>query len=208
MTILLLIYLTTPKIESSQGETIIRSCHIPGTWHDFSTVNTRSSHPEVFLRKGVLKICNKFTGEYQCWSVISIKLLSNFIEITLRHGCCPVNLLHIVRTSLPKNTSGRLLLEYQCWRIVAAQKKLFWLLMNCASEELKSCVKQLCQQLLKIHVSDCWTIVPVTVEKPCRWLLNNMPATIEQSHQWLLKNCASECWTIASPGKHKQIKRY
>ena len=73
---------------------------------------------------------------------------------------------------------------------------------------LKSCVKQLCQQLLKIHVSDCWTIVPVTVEKPCRWLLNNMPATIEQSHQWLLKNRASECWTIVSPGKHKQIKRY
>ena len=45
---------------------------------------------EVFLRKGVLKICGKFTGEHPCRSVIS-----NIIEIALRHGCCPVNLLHI-----------------------------------------------------------------------------------------------------------------
>ena len=35
----------------------------------------RSSHPEVFLKKGVLKICSKFTGEHPCRSVISIKLL-------------------------------------------------------------------------------------------------------------------------------------
>ena len=53
----------------------------------------RSSRPEVFLRKGVLKICSKFTGEHPCQSVISIKLLCNFIEITLRHECFPVNLL-------------------------------------------------------------------------------------------------------------------
>ena len=36
---------------------------------------------------------------------------SNFIEITLRHGCSPVNLLHISRTPFPKNTSGGLLLH-------------------------------------------------------------------------------------------------
>ena len=47
----------------------------------------RSSHPDVFLGKGVLKICSKFTGE---------------------HGCSPVNLLYIFRTPFPKNTSGRL----------------------------------------------------------------------------------------------------
>ena len=35
----------------------------------------RSSCPEMFLRKGVLKICSKFTGEHSCRSVISIKLL-------------------------------------------------------------------------------------------------------------------------------------
>ena len=52
----------------------------------------RSSLPNVFLGKGILKICNKFT-EYPCRSVISIKLQSNVIEIALRHGCPPVNLL-------------------------------------------------------------------------------------------------------------------
>ena len=38
-------------------------------------------------------------------------LQSNFIEITLPHGCSPVNLLHIFRTPFLKNTSGRLLLK-------------------------------------------------------------------------------------------------
>ena len=50
-----------------------------------------SSHSEVFLGKGVLK--------------------SNVIEIVLRHGCSPVNLLHIFRTPCLKNTSGRLYLK-------------------------------------------------------------------------------------------------
>ena len=62
----------------------------------------RSSHPEMFLGNGVLKICGKFTGEHPCRSVISIKLLSNFIEIALRHGRSPVNLQHIFRTAFPK----------------------------------------------------------------------------------------------------------
>ena len=39
--------------------------------------------------------------------MISLKLHSNFIEITLRHGCSPVNLVHTFRTIFPKNTSGR-----------------------------------------------------------------------------------------------------
>ena len=37
----------------------------------------RSNHPELFLGKGVLKICSKFTGEQTRRSVISIKLQSN-----------------------------------------------------------------------------------------------------------------------------------
>ena len=31
----------------------------------------KSSRPEAFLEKGVLKICNKFTGEHLCRSAIS-----------------------------------------------------------------------------------------------------------------------------------------
>ena len=85
-------------------------CEIRSAFRLTSKNLFRSSHPEVFLRKGVLKICSKSTGEYPCQSVISIKLLWNFIEITLQYGCSPVNLLHIFRTLFFKNTSGWLLL--------------------------------------------------------------------------------------------------
>ena len=36
---------------------------------------------------------------------------SNFIEITIRHGSSPVNLLHIFRTPFPRNIPGWLLLK-------------------------------------------------------------------------------------------------
>ena len=73
-------------------------------------MNIRSSPPEVFLGKGILRICSIFTGEHPCLSVISIKLLRNFIEITLQHGSYLVKSLQIFRTSFSKNTSGGLLL--------------------------------------------------------------------------------------------------
>ena len=80
----------------------------------------RSSHPKAFLWKGALKICCKFTGVHQCRSVILIKLQSNFIEMTLWHGCSPVKLL----TSFPRNASGWLLLPLRSsrevwWRLQA-----------------------------------------------------------------------------------------
>ena len=62
----------------------------------------KSSHSEVFLRKGVLKICSKFTGEHPFRRSISIKLQSNFIEIALRRGCSLVNF----RIPYSRNTSG------------------------------------------------------------------------------------------------------
>ena len=40
------------------------------------------------------------TGEHPCRT-----------SITLRHGCSPVNLLHILRALFPKNTYGGLLLK-------------------------------------------------------------------------------------------------
>ena len=46
-------------------------------------------------------------------NVISINLQSNFIEITLQHGCSAVNLLHFLKASFAKNTSGWLLLYHQ-----------------------------------------------------------------------------------------------
>ena len=40
----------------------------------------RNSHPEVFLRKDVLKICRKFTGEHPCRNAVSIKLLATLLK--------------------------------------------------------------------------------------------------------------------------------
>ena len=60
----------------------------------------RSSRSEVLLVNSILKICSECTEEHPCRDLISIKLQSNFIEITLRHECFPVNLLHIFRTRL------------------------------------------------------------------------------------------------------------
>ena len=37
-----------------------------------------SSPPEMFLGKGVVKICSRFTGEHPCRSEISIKLLCSY----------------------------------------------------------------------------------------------------------------------------------
>ena len=37
-----------------------------------SSKRSRSSLPEVFFEKGVLKICSKFTGEHACRSAISM----------------------------------------------------------------------------------------------------------------------------------------
>ena len=47
----------------------------------YITMKFKSSCSEVFLVKSVLKTCGK--------------LLCNFIEIPLWHGCSPVDLLHI-----------------------------------------------------------------------------------------------------------------
>ena len=97
-----------------------------------------SSPQEVFLRKGILKICSNFTGEHSRRSAISIKLLCNFFEIALQHGCSPVNLLDTF--SLPwtpflkniKNTSRWLFLCFDkysfltlmiLWRCLTLKKR-------------------------------------------------------------------------------------
>ena len=64
--------------------------------------------------------------------------------------------------------------------------------------------KKSCSWLLNNRASDCWRIMPVTVEESCQSLLNNratdcwriMPATVEESCQPLLNNRASDCWII------------
>ena len=64
----------------------------------------------------------------------------NFIEIALRHGCSPVNLLHNFRTPFLKNTSGRLPLTK------------WWVLLSCiisaVVQEIKFIFQDYCNGIL------------------------------------------------------------
>ena len=93
---------------------------VPG----FDSCTLPFSEADVFLGKGVLKMCSRFTGEHPCWSAISIKCDFNFIEIALLHGCSPVNLLHIFRTLL--NTFEHLRTKNTFDGMHLAFSKIYW----------------------------------------------------------------------------------
>ena len=113
----------------------------------------RSTHPEVFVGKGALIICSKFTGEHPCGSAISIKLQSNFIKLALRHECSPVNLLHIFRTPFSQNTFRRLLLiESVLLHFVVIE---YFNRGKCRSEELMN-------YIIYIYICVC-----VCIQKTC-----------------------------------------
>ena len=79
------------------------------------------------LWKKYKKICSKLKGEHSCRSVISIKMLCKFIEITLRRGCSPVNLLYIYRTPF---YNGRLLLNHVFANVSKQKQSLIFLWIN------------------------------------------------------------------------------
>ena len=75
------------------------------------------------------KISIKCTGGHPCWSVISIKLLCNFIEIALPHEFSTVNFLDIFRTAFYNNTFGGLLLKLKCLKVNFTLIHEIWLLL-------------------------------------------------------------------------------
>ena len=62
-----------------------------------------------------LKIYSKLTGEHPCRKAISINLLFKFIEIALRHGCSPVNLLYIFKNTFIKEHHRRAASVQRCF---------------------------------------------------------------------------------------------
>ena len=68
------------------------------------------------------------------------KVPKQFIGNTLRDGCSPVNLVHIFRTSLPKNTPGRQLLYITCSKLhvhsVLLPDNLMEYLISCFHNEV------------------------------------------------------------------------
>ena len=76
----------------------------------------RISHPKVFLVKGVLKTCSKFTGVHLCLSVISITTLlkSHFGMGVLLQICCIFSEQLLLRTSL--NGCFYSILNFKDWK--------------------------------------------------------------------------------------------
>ena len=110
----------------------------------------------MFLGIGVLKICSKFTGEQPRWSVISIKILCNSIEIAVWHECAPVNLLHIFRIPFLKNTSEGLLLK----KTVFGYYYLF------------------CQSKIQNHNLNCYLFQPIKTQEKCQKIIKRFPFSI------------------------------
>ena len=61
------------------------------------------------MKKKVLINLHKLKKYFGGTCICGIKLQSKFIEITLRHECFPVDLIHIFITFFPENTAERLL---------------------------------------------------------------------------------------------------
>ena len=101
------------------------------------------------LIKIVLKICSKLTGERPFQSVISIKLLYNFIKVTLQGGCYRVNLLHIFRTHFYRNIYGGLLLESSMMKVLCQNSKRLLAVKD-------FCKRALSQRLAQVTVCRCF----------------------------------------------------
>ena len=83
----------------------------------------------LFLEKGVLKICSKFTGDHPCQSVISIKLLlaillKSHFESHFWNGCSPICCIFSERLFLGTPLDGcfynelqRLLARANTWEV-------------------------------------------------------------------------------------------
>ena len=71
----------------------------------------QTMRPEAALRRcSQEKLSGNMQQIYRRTIMPKCNLLCNFIEITLRHSCSPVNLLHIFKTPFPKNTYEELFL--------------------------------------------------------------------------------------------------
>ena len=77
---------------------------------DVNVVNCRSSHPEVFCKKGVLRNFAKFTGKHPCQGLFFNKVAGLRPATLLKkrpwRRCFPVNFAKFLRTTFLQNTSG------------------------------------------------------------------------------------------------------
>ena len=82
--------------------------------HDQQILRNRSSRPDVFCKKGVLRNFAKFTGQHLCQSLYFNKVAglraATLLKQRLWHTYFPVNIAIFVRTPILENSCERLLL--------------------------------------------------------------------------------------------------
>ena len=108
--IFLFVYLSIFSVNKSLLTTVKKSI----SWFKSFKIllKCRNSAPEVFCHRRVFCRCvTNFRGTYLCVGVISTKLQSGFVEMTLLRCCSPVVLLHVWGASSLENTCGGLLLN-------------------------------------------------------------------------------------------------
>ena len=84
-------------------------------WLEKRTAIGRSSRPEVFCKKVVLRNFAKFTGKHLCQSIFFNKVAglraANLFKKRLWHRCFPMNFVKFLRAPFLQNTSRQLLLK-------------------------------------------------------------------------------------------------
>ena len=95
-----------------------------------TTTLVRSSPSEVIFGKRCSENMHKIYRRIPYRSAISTELESNFIEIALRYGCSPINLLYIFRAPFSKNTSEWLLLLTVDRKLIEPEDDLFYHLLD------------------------------------------------------------------------------
>ena len=81
-------------------------------------LTVRSSHPEVFCKKGILRNFAKFTGKHLCRSLFLNKVAG------LRQWCClPVNFAKFLRTPF--------IIEHLWWLLLTVRLSLLKLASSC-----------------------------------------------------------------------------
>ena len=118
------IFLTETKYSECQKTKIsflilfLKSCSVNGNvvlFEIFAELISRSSRPEVFFEKRVLKNFAKFTGKHLCQSLFFKKVAgvrpATLLKKRLWHRCFPVNFAKFLITSFLQNSSGGCLKE-------------------------------------------------------------------------------------------------
>ena len=78
-------------------------------------LDSRSSLPEVFCKKSILRNFTKFTGKHLYQSLFFNKVAgqpANSLKKRLWHRCFPVKFVKFLRTPFLQNSSGRLFLVF------------------------------------------------------------------------------------------------